>query len=91
MARDILGEYGPESSQPQQPRSKGGGEMPVRDVMNYKPPQGPIGIMRPGAPGLGGANLGNCGTQGPKPSDGDGGAGSPGIGGRNKGMGTNRG
>lgn len=87
MARDILSEFGPESRQPQAPRASGGGQMQPRDVMNYKPPQGPMGMMHSG-PGLGGTNCGNAGTQNcntaPRSS------GSPGIGGNNHGAGTNR-
>jgi hypothetical protein len=70
MARDILGDYGPESKSGS--RASNGGQVPVRDVRNYAPPQGPTDMMRKG-PGLGGTNLGNCGTQcrsapGPKTS-----------------------
>lgn len=36
-----------------------------RDVMKYKPPQGPANITDPRGPGLHGDNYGNCGTQGP--------------------------
>ena len=89
MARGILSEYGPDANKPQAPRARGGGPTTARDVMNYKPPQGPIGISRVGV-GLGGANLGNCGTQGPSPARGDGAGGSPGLHGDNEGMGTNR-
>lgn len=60
MKRPILSEYGPERSMGS--RASNGGKMPVRDVMNYKPPQGPTNMMRQG-PGLGGTNMGNCGTQ----------------------------
>ena len=73
---------------PQKPRASGGGAQVCRDVMNYKPPTGPIGIDRVGV-GLGGANLGNCGTQG-SGVRGDGAGGSPGLHGENRGMGTNR-
>lgn len=90
MAKDILGMYGNDSSQPQKARASSGGVKQARDVMNYSPPKGPIGIDRVGV-GLGGANLGCCGTQGPSGDRGDGASGSPGLGGRNKGMGTNRG
>jgi hypothetical protein len=92
MARGILGEYGPDANKPQAPRARSGGVTmkDKRDVMNYKPPTGPIGITRTGV-GLGGANLGNCGTQGPAPSRGDGAGGSPGLHGDDEGMGTNRG
>lgn len=40
------------------------------DVMNYKPPQGPTTLHHEG-PGLGGHNLGHCGTQGPEPDSRD--------------------
>lgn len=39
-----------------------GGEVPVKDVRNYQPPQGPIGIGHSG-PGLGGTNHGPSGGQ----------------------------
>ena len=91
MTRDILSEYGPDADKPQAPRASRGGVTKARDVMNYKPPQGPIGIMRPGAPGLGGHNCGPCGSQGASSLYGDGGAGSPGLGGDNEGKGANRG
>lgn len=55
---------------------------------SYSPPTGPIGIDRVGV-GLGGANLGNCGTQ-TGGARGDGAGGSPGLHGENRGMGTNR-
>lgn len=90
MARDILSEYGPESPMNQKPRATNGGRMPVRDVMDYQPPTGPIGINRVGV-GLGGSNYGCCGTQGNHHGvRGDGAGGSPGLHGENRGMGTNR-
>lgn len=89
MARDILSEYGPESPMNQKPRATSGGFTSARDVMNYSPPQGPQGINNRSV-GLKGVNWGNCGTQGTHscPTES---SGSPGLGGRNKGMGTNRG
>jgi hypothetical protein len=63
MAREILSEYGPDSPADQKPRATNGGKMPVRDVHNYSPPQGPSGIMHKGV-GLGGANHGCSVDQG---------------------------
>ena len=80
MARDILSEFGPESSQPQKARAESGGPTEARDVMDYQPPTGPKYIMRTG-PGLrGGTNFGNAGSQGKKAIYAEG-SGSPGIGG----------
>lgn len=67
-----------------------GGEPGERDVMGYKTPQGPKGIENRQV-GLGGANVGNCGTQGPAPSRGDGAGGSVGLGGTNHGNKVNQG
>ena len=66
MAKDILNEYGPNSSQPQAASASHGGccEGRTIDVMNYKPPVGPKGIGDPKSPGLHGTNHGNNGTQG---------------------------
>lgn len=89
MARDILNEYGPDSPMNQKPRATSGGVTTAKPC-DYSPPKGPIGIDHSG-PGLGGANLGNCGTQGPSSARGDGSGGSPGLHGKNRGMGTNRG
>lgn len=62
-----------------------GGPSDQRDVMNYKPPQGPKGIMDPAGPGLHGHNCGSGGVQGPASSQGNGSSGSPGLGGTNHG------
>lgn len=78
MARDILGEYGPDSSQPQRARASSGGVTQAKPLP-YCPPQGPKGQMHQG-PGLGGTNHGNgqrCVA--------DGGSGSVGLGGDNRG------
>lgn len=64
MARDILGEYGPESSQPQSGVSNNGGRLDTKDVRNYQPPVGPSSINDPKTPGIHGSNHGNNGTQG---------------------------
>lgn len=60
MARDILSGFGPNSPQPQASSHCCGGVLPgdTKDVMNYKPPQGPKGIMNPQSPGLHGVNSG---------------------------------
>ena len=63
MARDILSEYGPDSSQPQAERASGGGAM-MPKPLPYSPPKGPSNINDPKSPGLHGDNHGYCGTQG---------------------------
>lgn len=76
MARDILSEFGPESSQPQASRLASGGQMPVRSVP-YEQPTGVKYVMRTG-PGLrGGTNFGNAGSQGKRSLQAEG-SGSPG-------------
>lgn len=60
MARDILGEFGPNSPAPQAPRATNGGHMPVRPIP-YSPPVGPTTFSHEG-PGL--ANHTNHGCQG---------------------------
>ena len=86
MAREILG---PSRSMPRSKKLDGGIEMDDKcDVMNYRAPYGPSSISNCG-PGLGGDNCGNSGSQG-KSSTRMYESGSPGLGGRNKGMGTNR-
>jgi len=63
MPRDILSEYGHDKPHPQKPRASNGGHMPVRDVHNYSPPQGPTTFHHQG-PGLADhTNHGNKGTQ----------------------------
>lgn len=63
MARDILGEYGPESNQPQAPVSRDGGQCDPKPIP-YSPPVGPKNINDPKGPGLHGDNCGTSGTQG---------------------------
>lgn len=63
MARDILGEYGRDSSQPSPAPATNGGD-PVVKELHYDPPKGPSGINDGRTPGLHGENHGNCGTQG---------------------------
>jgi len=90
MPRDILGEYGPESRQPQAARASGGGAQTPRDVHNYSHPRGPSNINDAQSPGLHGHNCGNAGTQGKHGTASDGSSGHPGLGGSNHGTGTNR-
>lgn len=59
MARDILGEFGPESAQRKAPGARHGGIMAVRDVHNYQHPQGPTNIGDGHSPGLHGTNHGH--------------------------------
>ena len=89
MARDILGGFGRESSQPQVPVARSGGIMPggTRDVNNYSTPQGPKGIMDPKSPGIHGSNHGNENG----PDMGGSHSGRPGIGGTNHGCGGSQG
>lgn len=80
MARDILGEFGPDYRAPQASRGSSQGR-DQRDVMGYAPPQGPTNVSDPKGSGLHGDNCGDRGYQGVgherKQS-----SGSPGIGGR---------
>ena len=60
---DILDEYGPDSSQPQEPR--GTNDMAKeKKELPYSPPVGPSNINDGRSPGLHGTNHGNAGTQG---------------------------
>ncbi len=86
MARDILSEYGKDSSQPQAARATSGGVKEAKPISNYKPPQGPSNINDPKNPGLHGDYLGSC----PKPG-GVGSSGSPGLGGTVHRSGSQRG
>lgn len=61
MAKDILSEFGPESSPGS--RASNGGQQEVKQIP-YDPPKGPVGIMSPQSPGIHGENHGNNGTQG---------------------------
>lgn len=63
MARDILGEFGPDSPSNQRPRATNGGQMEVKELP-YSPPVGPSNINDAKSPGIHGTNHGNCGTQG---------------------------
>lgn len=62
MSKDILSEYGRDSSAAQVPRASGGGQQQVKEIP-YSPPVGPTPHMERG-PGLHGDNHGTCGTQG---------------------------
>lgn len=60
---EILGGFGPDSSQPQRGTATNGGQQQVKEPP-YSPPVGPKGINDSKSPGLHGDNHGNCGTQG---------------------------
>ena len=63
MARDILSEYGKDSSSPQAARATCGGVEEAKP-MNYSPPKGPTNINDPKTPGIHGTNHGNSCSQG---------------------------
>lgn len=63
MAREILGEFGPDANKSQAARATNGGQMEVKPLP-YSPPVGPSNINDPKTPGLHGTNHGPCGTQG---------------------------
>lgn len=63
MPRDILSEYGPDSSQPQAGVSHDGGKMDPKPT-DYSPPVGPTNINDPKGPGIHGTNHGNAPGQG---------------------------
>ena len=77
MPRDILSEYGRDIPKPQAARATSGGCTSARDVMNYKPPQGPTNIGDAKSPGLHGANHGAAAR--PVASRGSGGPGNGGT------------
>jgi hypothetical protein len=72
MGRDILSEFGP-NRRIKAGGPEDGGDMTKeqRDVLNYKPPSGPIGIGNASV-GLGGSNCGNRGSQESRSVFGDG-------------------
>lgn len=86
MARDILGEYGKDSSQPQAARATTGGVKEAKPISNYCPPQGPSNINDPKGPGLHGDHHGMARNPGAVRS-----SGSPGIGGTTHRSGSQRG
>jgi hypothetical protein len=57
MARDILGEYGKDSSQPQAARATSGGVTSAKPL-EYCPPVGPSNINDPKSPGIHGDSHG---------------------------------
>lgn len=74
MARDFLREFGPERRLRPTPQGQvdSGPDMDdMRDVLNYAPPSGPIGIVD-NAVGLNGRNCGNRGSQESRSVFGDG-------------------
>jgi len=85
MARDILGEYGPESPNPQKARASTGGVKQARDVNAYKMPQGPTSINNPQSPGLHG-NVYPSGSQTSAIHSRE--SGGPGLGGSRKSSGS---
>jgi hypothetical protein len=74
MARDILGEYGPDKSSPQAARATSGGVEHAKPLP-YSPPVGPTNLHHQG-PGLGGGNHGMAARPVP---DADDCRGSPGL------------
>lgn len=88
MARDILGEFGPDYNSSKQGRgssglTSGGGKPNVKSP-NYHSPQGPMGLDHKG-PGLGGDNH-DCGMYGSREHM----SGTPGIDGSTKKSGSQR-
>jgi hypothetical protein len=86
MPRDILSEYGKDSSQPQAARATTGGIKEAKPISNYCPPVGPTNINDPKSPGIHGNSHGMA--RSPSPS---GSSGSPGIGGTTHRSGSQRG
>ena len=63
MARDIIGEFGPDAHKPQAARATSGGCTEAKTIENYKHPVGPKEQMHEG-PGHSDATVHPCGTQG---------------------------
>ena len=87
MARDILGEFGPESGDVQKAKATSGGAQQPKDVMGYKSPYGPTSVDNPKSPGLHG-NVYPSGSQTASIQGGEGG--SPGLGGKTRKQGSQR-
>jgi hypothetical protein len=86
MPRDILSEYGKDSSQPQAARATSGGVTSAKPISNYCAPQGPSNINDAKSPGIHGNSHGMAAR--PMAS---GTSGSPGLGGTVHRSGSQRG
>lgn len=86
MARDILGEYGKDSSQPQAARATSGGITSAKPIGNYHHPCGPANIDDPKGPGIHGDHHGMARSPSAARS-----SGSPGLGGTVHRSGSQRG
>jgi hypothetical protein len=86
MPRDILSEYGKDSSQPQAARATSGGCTEAKPISNYKAPVGPTNINDSKSPGIHGDSHGMASCPSPRGS-----SGSPGIGGSVHRSGSQRG
>ncbi len=64
MARDILGEFGPDVKHVDAERITSNRPVEKKDVMGYQPPTGPKYMMSTGVGLRGGTNYGNAGSQG---------------------------
>ena len=86
MPRDILSEYGKDSSQPQAARATSGGVKEAKPISNYKAPAGPTNINDSKSPGIHGDSHGmaHCPT-------GASSSGGPGLGGTIHRSGSQRG
>jgi hypothetical protein len=86
MPRDILSEYGKDSSQPQAARATTGGITSAKPISNYSPPCGPSNINDPKGPGIHGNSHGMA-----RSPVGSSSSGSPGLGGTVHRSGSQRG
>jgi hypothetical protein len=62
MAREILGGFGPDTPKDQAPQMSKNGPVECKPLA-YDAPKGPMGQSH-NSVGLGGSNMGCCGTQG---------------------------